>query len=71
MKTRKKIQISKNFKSIDRAKAIKKQNEIRKQYGLRPLKRLQIEHFLYFLNDNRQQQKPQYINPEYDGGMYQ
>lgn len=68
-KGQKKIQISKNFKAIDIAKAIKKQNEIRRKYGLKPLKRLQIEHFLYFLNDNRQQQKPQYINP--NGGMYQ
>lgn len=32
------IQISKKFKTIDKKKALQNQNEIRKKYGLRPLK---------------------------------
>lgn len=70
MKNRqKKIQISKNFEVLDKVNALKRQNEIRKKYGLQPLKRLQLETILYLLNDDTVQKKPQYINP--NGGMYQ
>lgn len=71
MGKKKKIQISRKNKFLDRVKAIDKQNRLRKKYNLRPLKRLDLETFLYFLNDDIQHQKPQYINPKYDGGMYQ
>jgi hypothetical protein len=67
----KNIQLSKRNKFVDRVKALEKQNTIRKNYGLRLLKRLDLETFLYFLNDDEQQKKPLCINPNYDGGMYQ
>jgi hypothetical protein len=70
VKKEKNIQICKILKVFDTANALKKQNEIRKKYGLRPLKRLQIETVLYFLNDDKEQHIQEYIYPEY-GGMYQ
>lgn len=70
-KVKKMIQWSHISKKMNKEKILELQNEQRKKYGLRPLKRLELETFLYFLNDDKLQRKPQYINPKYDGGMYQ
>ena len=64
------IQISKKFKTIDKKKALQKQNEIRKKYGLRPLKRLQAEMILYLQADSREPKKEENI-ALHNGGMYQ
>jgi len=64
------IQISKKFKTIDKKKALQKQNEIRKKYGLRPLKRLQAEMILYLQGDSGEPKKVENI-ALYHGGMYQ
>lgn len=72
------IQISKNFKSIDKKRVLERQNEIRRKYGLPPLKRLQPEMILYMENDSRFASLCKKINhedgivpDENDGGMYQ
>ena len=62
--------ISKKFKIIDKKKALQKQNEIRKKYGLRPLKRLQAEMILYLQTDSSVTAKDKNITP-FNGGMYQ
>ena len=64
------IQISMRFKTIDKKKALQKQNEIRKKYGLRPLKRLQAEMILYLQGDSREPIEEENI-ALYNGGMYQ
>ena len=64
------IQISKKFKTINKKKALQKQNMIRKKYGLRPLKRLQAEMILYLQDDSREPKKVENI-AQYHGGMYQ
>jgi len=46
------VQISRNLKKFDPEKLLQEQNEIRKKYGLRPTKRLQID-FLYLITDNK------------------
>ena len=64
------IQVSKKFKTLDKEKLLKEQNEIRKKYGLRPLKRLSQEMVLYCLDDERTQERGECITLK-DGGMYQ
>jgi len=64
------IQISKKFKTIDKKKALQKQNEIRKKYGLHPLKRLQTEMILYLQTDSRELIEEENIDL-HNGGMYQ
>jgi len=69
-KKKKEIQISKNFKIVDIAKALKRQNEIRKKYGLKPLKRLYPETVLYLPKDNTDTSEKKSITLD-RGGMYQ
>ena len=64
------IQVSKKFKTIDKKKALQKQNDIREKYGLRPLKRLQAEMILYLQTDSGVPKKVDNI-VLYNGGMYQ
>lgn len=61
------IQIHKLSKKV-KEKLLKQQNEIRKKYGLRPLKRLHIETFYKPSNDTEHKAKKHI--PNY-GGMYQ
>ena len=64
------IQISKKFKTFDKKRALQNQNEIRKKYGLCPLKRLQAEMILYLQKDSGVTAKDKNITP-FNGGMYQ
>jgi len=64
------VQISKKFKTIDKKKTLQKQNNIRKKYGLRPLKRLQTEMILYLQSDPREHIEEENI-ALFNGGMYQ
>ena len=63
------MQWSNKFKVVDEEKLLKKQNELRNKYGLRPHKRLDAEMLLYVKNDDNLQANES-INPYY-GGMYQ
>jgi len=63
------VQISKKFKTIDKKKTLQKQNNIRKKYGLRPLKRLQAEMILYLQSDSREHIEENIAL--FNGGMYQ
>lgn len=67
--TAKKNQISRKIKILDRERTLKKQNELRAKYGLKPLKRIQLETFLYILNNDSNAPKERYISN--NGGMYQ
>jgi len=64
----KKIQMSKKLKTYDEEKLLQIQNQKRKKYGLQPLKRLNIEHFINYNNASETQTHPK---QEDIGVMYQ
>ena len=69
MEKKKTISISKKLKAKYIEEILKRQNERRKKYGLQPLKRIYLEHFLYTSDDNRI--TPDEYKPYKEGGMYQ
>jgi len=63
------IQVSKKFKTLDKEKLLKEQNEIRSKYGLKAHKRLDAESVLYLLSDDKEDT---HQSPAYDNrGAYQ
>jgi len=63
-------QWSHKIKTLDKEKLLELQNEHRKKYGLRPLKRIQTEIVLYLLGNNNKATEVKYITSN-QGEMYQ
>jgi len=64
------IKTSRRLTAYDKQKLLEEQNKLRKKYGLRPLKTLNLENLIY-LQPDKTTNKTREDTSQKHGGMYQ